>query len=152
VRGELDELLDLGSVQGRTLRQRLNLLHEQVWVAADRAADEIFRQTNSTSSMATETQGQRVQLDLHGLYVAEALQKVEEMVLPVLPVVGFMLITGRGLHSSRSSRAEGDEVHSVLKQAVVEYLQERGLGVEPVPGNDGAIYVLCTTSNADAHA
>ncbi|KAJ1430416.1 hypothetical protein B484DRAFT_448919 [Ochromonadaceae sp. CCMP2298] len=141
VRGELDELLDLGSAQGRTLRQRLNMLYEQVRDEAASAADEIFRQTNEVRSMATETQGQCV-LDLHGLYVAEALQKVQEVVLPVLPVVGFMLITGRGLHSSR---AEG-QVHSVLKAAVGEYLQQRGLAVEPVPTNDGAIYVLCTTS------
>jgi hypothetical protein len=35
---------------------------------------------------------------MHGLYVAEALQKVEEMVLSALFAVGFMLITGRGLH------------------------------------------------------
>jgi hypothetical protein len=34
----------------------------------------------------------------YGMYVAEALQKVRKVVLPVLPVVGFMLITGRGLH------------------------------------------------------
>jgi hypothetical protein len=48
--------------------------------AWERAADE---------GSASETQGQ---------CVAEALQKVDEMVLPVLPVLGLMLITGRGLY------------------------------------------------------
>jgi hypothetical protein len=103
------------------------------------AADEIFRQTNEVRSMAVEMHG-CVQLDLHGLYIAEALQKVEEIVLPVLPVVGrFMHIAGRGLHSSR---LDSREVHSVLKAAVVEYLQEQGLGVERLPENEGAIYAL----------
>jgi hypothetical protein len=70
--------------------------------------------------------------------------------LPHLPQ-GMVLITGRGLHSnSDSSRGE---THSTLKQAVLQFLQRRGLAHEPVPGNDGAIHVLCTTSNvADAHA
>jgi DNA-nicking Smr family endonuclease len=108
-----------------------------------------------------ETQGQCV-LDLHGLYVAEALQKVEEIVLPVLPVVGFMFITGRGLHNSSVEGQQGKgqqeqgqvQVHSVLKAAVEEYLQQRGLEVEAVPGNDGAICVLCTAASdvSDAHA
>ncbi|KAJ1428253.1 hypothetical protein B484DRAFT_69896 [Ochromonadaceae sp. CCMP2298] len=168
VRGELDELA-VGSAQGIILRKQLNMLHGQVRHEAAKAADEIFRQTNEVRSMAAETQG-CVQLDLHGLSVAEALQKVQEVVLPVLPVVGFMLITGRGLHSRAEGQGQvqgqqgqgqqgqgqqgkgqqgqgqgqGGQVHSVLKAAVEEYLQERGLAVTPVPGNDGAIYVLCS--------
>jgi len=79
-------------------------------------------------------------------------------VLPVLPVVGFMLITGRGLHSSRAvgqqeqGEQEQGQVHSTLKEKVGEYLQQRGLVVEAVPGNDGAICVLCIANISDAQA
>jgi hypothetical protein len=143
VKAQLQEL-DGQSPEGRALRERLNLLYEQVRAEAARAADDIFERINGVGSMATETQEQCMQLDLHGQYKVDAKQKVEEIVLPVLSVVGrIVLITGRGLHSSR---AEGDEVHSVLMQAVMEYLLEKGLGVEPVPGNDGAVFALSRTS------
>jgi hypothetical protein len=154
VRSQLDNTLDVQSAEGKTLRVRLNQLNVQVRKEADKARDSIFQQLNEVGSMTTEFEGVGVgggciQFDFHGLYKADAVQKVEEMVLPVLPAIGgrVMLITGRGLHSSRVG--DGCEVHSVMKAAVVEYLQERGVGVEPVPGNDGAIYV-CTTSNAHA--
>ncbi|KAJ1413914.1 hypothetical protein B484DRAFT_454976 [Ochromonadaceae sp. CCMP2298] len=141
VRTELQVDLDAQSPQGRALRMRFNMLNEQVRAEAARAADDIFRQINEVGSMATETQG-CVLFDLHGLKKVEALQKLEEIVLPVLPTLRrIMLITGRGLHSSR---AEG-QVHSVLKAAVGEYLQQRGLAVEPVPGNDGAVFALWRT-------
>jgi hypothetical protein len=147
VRRQLDNTLDVQSAEGRSLRVRLNRLKVQVREEAAKARDLIFRQINEVDSMATEFEGVGggcIKFDFHGLYVADAVQKVEEMVLPLLNTIGrIMLITGRGLHSRVGDGCEVHKVHSVLKAAVVGYLQERGLRVEPLPDNEGAIYVLC---------
>jgi DNA-nicking Smr family endonuclease len=106
---------------------------------------------NEMPSMG-EQAGRPAYIDLHGLRVTEALERLEQSLLPHLAHLAqvMVFITGRGLHSSDSSRGE---THSTLKQAVLHFLQQRGLAHDPVPGNDGRIHVLCSTSHvANAHA
>jgi DNA-nicking Smr family endonuclease len=146
------------SQRRRELRAQLTRLDGELRVAEGRAAQEIFRQMNEMPSMG-EQAGRPTQIDLHGLHVREAEERLGQLMvaLPHLPQ-GMVLITGRGLHSNISNNSDSNsrgetQTHSALKQAVLQFLQRRGLAHEPVPGNDGAIHVLCTTSNvADAHA
>jgi len=52
----------------------------------------------------------------------------------------------RPAQQQRRGTAAGEEAAGAASQAAVgEYLQQRGLAVEPVPGNDGAVFALWRT-------
>ena len=72
--------------------------------------------------MAQVNRQGEIQLDFHGLKVREAKQKVNELVVPVLPVVRSMvLITGRGRHSASGGSALKPAIEKVLDEPYETY-------------------------------
>mmetsp|Transcript_18145 Transcript_18145/g.39620 ORF Transcript_18145/g.39620 Transcript_18145/m.39620 type:complete len:401 (-) Transcript_18145:1198-2400(-) len=91
-------------------QQQINELQSQLHSSRKNAAEDIFNRNNSAGSMGKEDPDGRLVIDFHGLYVKDAKEKYEEMVLPVLPVQrDVAIITGKGRHSynGRSALRDG---------------------------------------------
>jgi hypothetical protein len=109
-------------------------LQREHTVAQQNAANDIFHQNNnSTPSMGrltaayqhqhTKSTGMLLSIDLHGLYVKEAIAKFYDIVLPILPVHRTMqLITGRGIHSRRSNRHHRHATTQTMKATLRDKL------------------------------
>ena len=93
------------------LRQRLRAAQENA------AASSIFAHLNA------EELGMGLSdlcVDLHGLRIVEAREKFDELVVPVLPVLGrCVVVTGRGKHSESGEAA--------LRNALIRHVRVRGL-------------------------
>ena len=73
-------------------------------------------------------------IDLHGLHVAEAKAKFDELVVPVLPALGrCVVVTGRGSHSKGGEAA--------LREALVRHARHRALRCAVMQGNGGALEI-----------
>jgi len=76
------------------------------------------------------------QLDFHSLKVREAKEKLDILVVPILPVVKTMvLITGHGQHREEA----GGMKHALMKH--IESKHRDSIICEKVPTNFGAIRV-----------
>ena len=97
------------------------------------AGDEIFRKVNRRMENT-------IQVDLHGLHVAEAIAQVDKYVGLLLKLhsnVSLNLITGQGKHS------DGD---AKLKPALKRHLASRGM---PCFDKVGSLVTRVTPSNTD---
>ena len=75
-------------------------------------------------------------VDLHGLHVAEATAKFDELVVPVLPALHrarCVVVTGRGRHSTGGEAA--------LREALVRHARHRALRCAVMQGNGGALEI-----------
>jgi len=104
---------DAASSQHITIASRVKELESKLIPAAEHNASQyVFHLNNSAGDLGRENI-----LDLHGLRVKEAKRKLEELVLPVLPVVKrFRLIVGKGSHSEGKS--------AVLREAICKYIKQ----------------------------
>ncbi|KIL60638.1 hypothetical protein M378DRAFT_167867 [Amanita muscaria Koide BX008] len=93
----------------------------------ERAANFIFRHKNAHRPPT--------EIDLHGLFVKEASQKVEEAIqrCQQMKLDHLVIIVGKGLHSP-GQRAK-------LKPAIVELVNKYQVAVEPDKPNPGCLYV-----------
>lgn len=124
----------------RALQREAVALFKQLQDARLHAANSIFARLNAVGSVGVLTEDSSpLKIDLHGLHVAEACVKLTELVLPILPALGCMLVvTGRGLHSS----APGV---SPLRTAVMDFFAcKPAVTCEPLTGNDGVLRVSHT--------
>ena len=92
-------------------------------LARKNAASDIFERINSHGTMGIINeeinQDGLVYIDLHGLFINEAKERVNEFILPILPVLKkAIVITGHGSHSQSRE--------SLLKNAIQEYFISLG--------------------------
>lgn len=132
---ECDGIVDKGSSKFSQSEKKRRAIEKQLSLAKENASNDIYFRMNATGTMARETSEGEIQLDFHGLPVAEAKSKLEDMVVPVLPVLGsLVLITGRGSHSSSGT--------SALKPALQKYVSRKHketISWEPMKKNPGAV-------------
>jgi len=121
--------------ESQRLDRKLKDIEQKLRFAKQNAEEDVFARINASGSMGTLNCRGNIQLDFHGLHVKEAKQKFEEIVLPVLPVVGsLVLILGRGLHSSSK--------RGILKPALQKYVTQKYCHIiewEGLKGNMGAV-------------
>jgi len=78
--------------------------------------------------------GSDMRIDLHGLSVEAAKQKLVENIFPAMPVLErVVIITGRGLHAKSGK--------SVLKEEIKVFCREKKFTVHDVQHNPGAMYM-----------
>jgi len=135
---QLVDMIRTDTVEYTALQKRQEDVRERLQHAKENASAEIYSQMNKAGSMGKVINSEgEIQLDFHGLGVKEAKDKIDQMVLPVLPVVNsLIIITGRGLHSSNKT--------SVLKIALRKYLTQKyheTLEHEVLKENKGAVRV-----------
>ena len=92
---------DTESSEWKNKKKKLQELHKRLNEARKNAANDIFERMNSGGNMGAlieEEDGQvqgLVHVDLHGLHVKEAKERINEYVLPILPALKkVILITG----------------------------------------------------------
>eukprot|EP00547_Thalassionema_nitzschioides_P005699 CAMPEP_0194217802 /NCGR_PEP_ID=MMETSP0156-20130528/22281_1 /TAXON_ID=33649 /ORGANISM="Thalassionema nitzschioides, Strain L26-B" /LENGTH=294 /DNA_ID=CAMNT_0038946939 /DNA_START=112 /DNA_END=993 /DNA_ORIENTATION=- len=104
------------------------------------AARDIYNRNNIAGGMGKvhDMNNGKLVVDFHGLRVKEAIDKFEEMIIPVLPVQKEVyVVTGRGKHSKTGK--------SVLKLGLIDHIREKyknGQGSikwENHPSNPGMI-------------
>lgn len=102
---EIDSLkYQLTKITPRTEEYRICLdqitrVKQDLQKAGEDAANSVYYSNNSAGNMGLDD-GQTLSIDFHGLYIKEAIQRYQEMVLPILPVQkSINLIVGKGWHS-----------------------------------------------------
>lgn len=105
---------------GKTHQARMHELHAE-------AASQVFKEKNE-GRPADE-------IDLHGLYVKEALSRLSQFIrdAPNVGQTSLRVITGKGLHS--------DNQQAQILPAVEESLKSKGLRHHPDENNSGVIVV-----------
>lgn len=123
LRQKLFMINDTDSVEWRTQKKELQDLQKKLTDARKNAASDIFERMNSRANMGAiieaedGTESGLVHVDLHGLHVNEAKERVNEFVAPILPALKRMIIiTGHGVHNQTGS--------SVLKDNMKQYFSE----------------------------
>ena len=114
--GKLRPRAERGSGRRLEEEEEERELRARIEAARGRAADEIYWRNNSAGDMGMEDCEGRAQVDFHGLYLREAIQRYEDTVLPVLPVQRqCAIITGRGAHSGKKG--------GVLREGLMEHIR-----------------------------
>lgn len=132
---ELNSIFVSENEEWLKILEELKNVKEKLSAARRNAANDIFERINSTVRMGSQLdENSIVHVDFHGLYVKEAQEKVQDFVLPMLPVLKkIILITGYGLHSKNGE--------SNLKEAMMKFLQSLKIKFEEHPKNKGAILI-----------
>jgi DNA-nicking Smr family endonuclease len=115
--------------ESKKARADLNEINAKIHAAEQKAAREIFNQTNSAKGMGQD------KFDFHGLHVNEAKIIASSFIKPKLGrAEEITIVTGRGQHS-----ADGK---SVLREELQKYfIHELKVKCASVPGNQGAFVV-----------
>ena len=102
LRKKLFAINDTDSDEWRTQKKELQDLQKKLSGARKNAANDIYERMNSSGNMGIvieEVDGQEkglVHVDLHGLHCNEAKERVNEYILPILPVLKkIIVITGK---------------------------------------------------------
>ncbi len=140
LRQEIFSINDTESSEWKNKKRRLLELQKRLNEARKNAASDIFERMNSGGNMGAiveEEDGQThglVQVDLHGLHVKEAKERVAEYVLPILPAMKKMIIiTGHGAHNQ--------DGNSVLKESIKKYFEELNINCVELTKNKGALCI-----------
>jgi hypothetical protein len=138
IRKILTSMNDTGSVEWITKKKELQDVQRILHESRKNAAADIFERMNSFGNMGAiveeDESFSRVHIDLHGLHVNEAKEKVNEFVLPILPALKKMIvITGYGVHAEAGS--------SVLKESIKEYFESLNVKCVESTKNKGALCV-----------
>ncbi|CAF0869016.1 unnamed protein product [Brachionus calyciflorus] len=133
---QLENILDMNSFEWNLKYKKLEELREKLKIARSNAANDIYERMNAPSTMGNVINDKlSIQVDLHGLFVKEAIGKVEEFVLPLLDVLKeIMLITGRGSHN-KTGQAN-------LKNGLKQYFNSKNIKYKDVERNEGAIFIF----------
>ena len=130
---------DTDSVEWKTKKKELQELQKKLNAARKNAASDIFERMNSGGNMGAiieEENGQEqslVHIDMHGLHIKEAKERINEFVIPILPALKkLIVITGHGAHNQSGS--------SVLKEGVKQYFNELKIRCEDTK-NRGALCI-----------
>jgi DNA-nicking Smr family endonuclease len=135
LRSELNGIYDNESQEWKNKYLKLQRLAKQLTEARENATKDIFERMNSAGDMGAFVPGRGLHVDLHGLFINEAKEKIEELFLPVLPAVKkIVLITGRGVHNPKNE--------AKLKNALKDYFASVNIKCEEVKGNEGALCIF----------
>ena len=137
---QLRSITDRRSEEYRVCRQQIDEVEAQLHQARKNAAEDIYNRNNSAERMGRVGADGRLTVDYHGLYVKDAIEAYETMVLPVLPVqTRVAIITGKGLHSKGGK--------STLRDGLMEHIrrsaqcQEKKIECRVCPKNEGILLV-----------
>lgn len=151
IRDDLNQMNDTDSFEWKRKRNELDEVQKKLIGARRNAASDIFERTNSRGNMGALIEyiqdgvgemalGQGkiktsvVHVDFHGLHVNEAKERIDEFVLPILPVLKkIIVITGHGVHNESGC--------SVLKEELRKYFGQNNLKCEDLKKNKGALCV-----------
>eukprot|EP01135_Chromosphaera_perkinsii_P003183 Nk52_evm5s237 gene=Nk52_evmTU5s237 len=145
-KSKLEHNIEVMELKGKVMTGRYERSVQELMRVRDRlqrmyesAYDDIFERINTGSSnMGVMKPGKgdqldELQIDLHGMTVKHGVRKLNELVLPIIPTIGrVVVVTGRGLHSE-------EEGESPLKRSVWKYAEENGLIASEVKHNPGAV-------------
>jgi DNA-nicking Smr family endonuclease len=97
--------IDSSSEEYHVCSAQIRQLEKELENVKRNAAQDIYNRNNSAGRMGEVDAQGNVTVDLHGLYVREAISMFNELVLPILPAVRnrVAIITGKGRHSSGKS-------------------------------------------------
>ncbi len=134
----LTSLNDTDSVEWKEKKGELQESQKKLNEARKNAAADIFERMNSFGNMGAiveeDERFSRVHIDLHGLHVNEAKEKVNEYVMPILPALKkIIVITGHGAHAQ-----DGE---SVLKESIKVYFASLNVKCIESVKNKGALCV-----------
>ena len=95
---------------------------------------------NSAERMGRVGADGRLTVDYHGLYVKDAIDAYEAMVVPVLPVqTRVAIITGKGLHSKGGRSTLRDGLMEHIRRSAL--YQEKMIECRVCPKNEGILLV-----------
>ena len=103
--------------------------------ARKNAANDIYERINSHGNMGIVSgNDETVNVDLHGLHINEAKEKLNEIIFPFLSTLKKVsLITGHGIHNKTGE--------SVLKNAIKLFLNEKNLRCHEDIKNKGVLHL-----------
>ena len=139
-------LLDTDSDEWTEFSEKLKNIKHKLNLARKNAASDIFERMNSQGYMGSVIESDNAQenrsvyIDLHGLFINEAKDRVQEFILPILSVLNrIIVITGHGAHSQSGE--------SILKHAIKDYFISMDFKCEDMAENKGAICVFAKNSS-----
>ena len=137
---QLRSITDRRSEEYRVCRQQIDEVEAQLHQARKNAAEDIYNRNNSAERMGRVGADGRLTVDYHGLYLKDAIDAYETMVVPVLPVqTRVAVITGKGRHSKGG--------RSTLRDGLMEHIrrsaqyQEKKIECRVCPRNEGILLV-----------
>ena len=137
---QLRSIADRRSEEYRVCRQQIDEVEAQLHQARKNAAEDIYNRNNSAERMGRVGTDGRLTVDYHGLYVRDAIDAYETMVVPVLPVqTRVAIITGKGLHSKGGRSALRDGLMEHIRRSA-QY-QEKKIECRVCPKNEGRLLV-----------
>lgn len=137
---QLRSITDRRSEEYRVCRLQIDEVEAQLHQARKNAAEDIYNRNNSAERMGRVGADGRLTVDYHGLYVRDAIDAYETMVVPVLPVqTRVAIITGKGLHSKGGRSALRDGLMEHIRRSA-QY-QEKKIECRVCPKNEGRLLV-----------
>lgn len=140
LRGQLRSISNRQSEKYKICQNQIDELETQLQKTRKNAAEDIYNRNNSAGTMGQVDGDGQLTVDYHGLYVKDATEKYDSMVLPVLPVQrNIAIITGKGRHSVNGRSALRDGLLDHVRQST-EY-QEKKIHCQIDPKNEGKLLV-----------
>ena len=139
LRQVLVDINDTDSEEWKMKKLELQGIQKRLHEARKNAASDIFERMNSFGNMGAILvddleNASRLHIDLHGLHINEAKEKVNEYVVPILPALKkIIIVTGQGNHSESGE--------CVLKEAIKQYLLSLNIKCLESTKNKGALCV-----------
>lgn len=138
-RKALTNINDTESIEWLVAKKELQEIQKKLNAARKNAAADIFERMNSLGTMGAIIEDSEsfshLRIDLHGLHVNEAKEKINEFVMPILPALKkVIVITGYGAHTQ-----SGD---SILKEAIKQYFVSLNVNCIESTRNKG---ILCVS-------
>jgi len=132
---ELSTIYDNESHEYREKFKMFKEIQSKLKEARKNAANDIYERINSHGNMGIVSDNhETVNVDLHGLHINEAKEKLNEIIFPFLPILKKVsLITGRGLHNQSGE--------SILKNAIKLFLNEKNLRCDEDSKNKGVLHL-----------
>ena len=130
----LEELLEFGTYEWKKREKLVQNQLDRIQEASKNAAFDIYERMNSIGLMGIKSSGV-LKIDFHGLHVKEAIEKINEIILPVISELKVILIvTGHGKHSN-----SGD---SLLQNGIIKFFQQTPeIGCNILKENSGVLEI-----------
>ena len=132
---ELTSIYDSDSPEYMQKLKKLKEIQANLREARKNAANDIYERINSHGNMGiVDESDESVNIDLHGLHINEAKEKLNEIIFPFMSILKRVnLITGHGLHNQSGE--------SLLKNAVKSFLNEKNLRCDEDIKNKGVLHL-----------
>jgi DNA-nicking Smr family endonuclease len=141
VQKEFLNVNDTDSIEWKKKKKEHQEIQKRLNEARKNAAADIFERMNSFGNMGSiidedDENSKSVQVDLHGLHVREAKEKIDEYILPILPALKKLtIITGYGSH--------GNSGEAILKESIKQYFSNQKIKCIESTKNKGILCLSC---------